>query len=62
MRFVMLLSWAATAAVAEAAGRDGVVSVEAAGNPLTPWLALASAAMVATLFAVHWLVTRGPRR
>jgi hypothetical protein len=62
MRLAPLLSWAATASVAEAAVRDGAVPVEAAGNPLTPWLALAFVAMAATLFGAHWLVARGRRR
>ena len=65
MRLVPLLSSIATASVAEvteAAVRNGAVPVEAAGNPLTPWLALASVAMMATLIAAHWLVARGRRR
>jgi hypothetical protein len=62
MRFVTLLSWIAAAQSAEAVARGGAVPVEAAGHPLTPWLALASAAMVATLFAAQWLVLRGRRR
>jgi hypothetical protein len=56
------LAVAPTAALAaEAAMRDGALPV-GAGNPAAPWLALSSVAMVATLFAVHWLVTRGPRQ
>lgn len=62
MRVVTLLSSMSTAAVAEAAARGGAVPVEAAGNPLTPWLALAFVAMVGTLFGAHWLVARGRRR
>jgi hypothetical protein len=52
---------AAMPLVAHAAVGGGGVPVEAAGHPLTPWLALASVAMVATLFAAHRLVMRGPR-
>ncbi len=62
MRLGTLLSSIAAAPAANAAIRDGVVPVEAVGNQLTPWLALASIAMVAMLFAAHWLVARGGRR
>ncbi len=62
MRITLLLAWTAAASAAEAAVPDGAVSVEAAGNPLTPWLALAFVLMVATLVAAHWLVARGRRR
>jgi hypothetical protein len=64
MRFPALvasLAAAPSAALAAGALRDGALPV-GAGNPAIPWLALASVAMVATLFAVHWLVTRGPRQ
>jgi hypothetical protein len=62
MRFVTLLWWIAAAQSAEAAARGGAVPVEAAGHPLTPWLALTFAAMIATLIAAQWLVMRGRRR
>lgn len=62
MRFFTLLWWLPAASVAEAAVRDGAVAVEAADSPLTPWLAIAFVAMMATLFAAHWLVSRGRRR
>ncbi len=62
MRLVTLAALIAAAPAAEAAVRDGAVPIEAAGSHLTPWLALASIAMVASLFAAHWLVTRRPRR
>jgi hypothetical protein len=61
MRLATLAALLAAAPAAPAAMRDGAVSV-AGGNPAAPWLALASVGMVATLFVVHWLVTRGPRR
>ena len=65
MRLVTLASWVAAAPLAKAVAaemRDGAVPVEGAAHPLTPWLALALAAMVATLLCAHWLVTRGRRR
>lgn len=62
-----LLAWpivlmAATQAAAQAATRDGSVAAEAGPGPLTPWLVLASVALVVMLFAAQWLVSRGPRR
>ena len=62
MRLFTPAALIAAAPAAEAAVRDGAISVGDAGNPLTPWLALASVAMVATLLAAHWLVTRRPPR
>jgi hypothetical protein len=46
---------------AETAARGGV-PVESGPGPLTPWLALASVALVAALIAAQWLISRGPRR
>lgn len=60
-----LSAWPALAMGAEtasAAARDGAVAVEQAGNPLTPWLVLASVIMMVMLAAAQWLVLRRPRR
>ncbi len=57
-----LLALAPAAQAAAQAAADVGVAAEAGPGPLTPWLVLASIALVVTLFAAQWLVNRGPRR
>jgi uncharacterized protein YraI len=66
MRSALLITafalFSTAGATAETAAHGSGVPVESGPGPLTPWLALASVALVAALIAAQWLISRGPRR